>query len=326
MKHFALALAAVALVITMVDASSMLSINTKYNLRDGGQMPAFGLGVYMSNPGDETYNACSWALSLGYRLIDTAAMYQNEASVGKAVADSGIPRSKIFITTKLNTPDHGYEATLAAVQNSLHKLDTSYIDLVLIHSPYGGKLIETWDALLALKREGLIRSVGVSNFGLPHLRALKQHGREMPAVNQFEMHPLIYQERQPLLDLCKAERITITAYGSLFYGQQSHLNTPAIVDIAKAHGKTTAQVLLRWGLQMGFAIIPKSVSSKARQAQNMDIFDFDLSEGQIRTLSELQGTVGTSGSTAYWNPVDEADVDIGSTDYGEEEGAEPKDL
>jgi diketogulonate reductase-like aldo/keto reductase len=274
-------------------------------LNDGNEMPLIGLGVYMA--GERTYQAVKWALELGYRLVDTASMYENEEAVGKAVRESGVPREELFITTKLNTPDHGFDSAYEACKTSLALLQVGYIDLYLIHSPYGGKLIETFDALLKLKAEGFIKSVGVSNFGVKHLRALRQYGRPAPAVNQFEMHPMIYQERQALLKYCEENKIAITAYGSMFSGKQSALKSPTLQKIAEQHGKSPSQVLLRWGHQHGFALIPKSVSAKARQEENRNIFDFQLSAEEVNVLSGMGGELAE-----YWNPVDDAAVDLGS--------------
>ncbi|CAE7035006.1 unnamed protein product [Symbiodinium sp. CCMP2456] len=234
-----------------------------FKLSDGHTMPVMGLGVYMSQPGAESYNAVKWAVETGYRMIDTAAVYGNEESVGEAIADSGLPRSELFITTKLWDADHGFDAALAAFDASLKKLKLEYLDLYLIHSPNTGKIVETWDALLHLQAMGKIRSIGVSNFGIPHLDALRSHGRATPAVNQFEMHPMNYQERLPLLEYCKQQGILVQAYGSLFFGKQEFMDRPELANVAGAHpGFSAAHVLLRWGLQMGFQIIPKSVKQR----------------------------------------------------------------
>jgi diketogulonate reductase-like aldo/keto reductase len=186
----------------------------------------------------------------------------------------------------------------------------------LIHSPYGGKIVETWHALVKLQEDGFIRNAGVSNFGVKHLKALKEHSSVLPAVNQIEMHPLIYEERKVLLNYCKEGGIAITAYGSIFFGNMDKIGHASIKTIADAHGKTSAQVLLRWGLEHGFAIIPKSVSSKARQQENRDIFDFELTTTEMKQLDQLQSQTGAKGTTAYWNPVEEADVDLGDITPG----------
>lgn len=285
-----------------------------YQLRDGRQMPMFGLGVYVSRPGAETYNAVKWALESGYRLVDTAMLYRNERSVGDAIRDSGIPRRDIWVTTKLWDDDHGYEATLKACKRSLAELGAGidYLDLYLIHSPNTGKLVETWDALVELRRQGLVRSIGVSNFNTQHLQALAEHGRELPVVNQMEMHPLVHKERMPVLQYCLENQILVQAYGSMFFGDKGWFKDRVVQDVVGAHlGKTAAQVLLRWGLQMGFALIPKSTHQN-RIRENAEIFDFELTESEMRSLSSLQGDLG-----AYWNPLD-APVHVGRLDRGGE--------
>jgi diketogulonate reductase-like aldo/keto reductase len=195
------------------------SPSATFALNTGHQMPIVGLGVYQAPPGDVTYRAVRWALELGYRLIDTAAMYNNEEAVGRAVRDSGVPRAEVFVTTKLAAEHHGFDAAIVACKESLAQLGLDYIDLYLIHSPYGQRLVETYDALSSLKADGLIRSAGVSNFGVAHLLALEQHGRPPPAVNQIEMHPLNFNQRRALLDHCKERRIVIIAYGSMLAGK-----------------------------------------------------------------------------------------------------------
>lgn len=278
-----------------------------YELHDGRQMPVFGLGVYVTKAGDEAVNSVKWALELGYRMIDTAKIYGNERSVGEAIRASGIPREEIWVTSKLWDADHGYEQTLAAGMQSLEEMGLDYMDLYLVHSPQGGKLVETWDAMLELKRRGLAKSVGVSNYNVNHLEALTQHQRELPVVNQFEMHPKIFRERLDLIEYCESHNILVQAYGSIFFGKTEFLEDPAVVEVASQHpDKTKAQVLLRWGLQNAFQIIPKS-TKKHRLEENMKIFDFELSTAQMERLSSMGGALG-----AYWNPLT-APLDLGDT-------------
>ncbi|CAJ1394475.1 unnamed protein product [Effrenium voratum] len=283
-----------------------LSRSASFQLRDGAAMPVMGLGVYMSQPGEETYNAVKWALQAGYRMIDTAAIYGNEESVGQAIADSGLARDEIFLTTKLWDADHGFDAAQAALGASLRKLRVEYLDLYLIHSPNTGKIVETWDSLLQMQKAGKIRAVGVSNFGVKHLEALQKFNRPMPVVNQIEMHPMNYQERVPLLDFCKLHGILVQAYGSMFFGRSEFLERPEVAGVAQAKGASSAQVLLRWALQMGFQVIPKSVK-KHRIEENLGVFDVELSEEEMRALSAMQGKLGQ-----YWQPLD-APVDVGDT-------------
>jgi diketogulonate reductase-like aldo/keto reductase len=278
------------------------------SLVDGHRMPAFGVGVYMSQPGEETYNQVKWALELGYRMIDTAQMYGNEADVGRAIRDSGIPRSQIYVQSKLNTNNHGYQEAYDAIKSSVKKMGLDMLDCFLVHSPYGGKLVETWDALIQLKKEGVLRSIGVSNYGVRHIQALIDHGRPLPVMNQIEMHPLIYAERQQLVEFCNLKGIVVQAYGSIFFGQKEHLAHPTITSlVSKFPNKTPAQILLRWGLQKGFQLIPKSVK-RHRLEENMGIFDFHLTEKEMQELEKMEGRLD-----AYWNPVEDAPVDPGDT-------------
>jgi len=289
------------------------SPNDAFALRDGNQMPIIGLGVYLSAPGEETYQAVRWALEAGYRLIDTASIYGNEESVGKAIAESGVPRKDIWVTTKLWDTHHGYSEAREALEVSLRRLKLDYIDLYLVHSPNTGKLVETWDSLRQLQKEGKIRSIGVSNYGVAHMEALRTHGRALPAVNQIEMHPLNYKERVDVLEYCQQHGILVQAYGSLFAGKVELLERPEVQKVVAAHpGRTAAQVLLRWGLQMGFQIIPKS-TKQLRIQQNLEVLDFTLSEAEMATLTTMQGTLG-----AYWQPLSAA-VDIGDTSKGHPE-------
>ncbi|CAE8634717.1 unnamed protein product [Polarella glacialis] len=286
------------------------SLTAKFQLPSERSIPIMGLGVFKSKPGPETEDAVKWALEHGYRMIDTAAIYGNEASVGKAIRESGIARKEIFLATKLWDSAHGYDQAHKAIRKSLQELRVDYLDLYLIHSPNTGKLIETWDALIDMKMSGLAHSIGVSNFGIPHLEAIKAHGRELPAVNQIEMHPLNWQERKALLEWCHENGVLVQAYGSLFFGQQERLAEEAVTSAASAKGRTPAQVLLRWGFQMGFQLIPKSIK-KERILENSQIFDFELSDEEMEQLSFLKGELG-----AYWQPLD-APVDLGDVTFAE---------
>ena len=291
----------------------MTTASTVLTLNDGHTMPQVGFGVYRADPGQECYQSVRWGLEVGYRLIDTAAMYNNEVDVGRAVADSGVPREDIFITTKLNTNSHGYHRAMEATQVSLNKLQTSYIDLLLMHSPFGERIVETWDAMIQLQKQGKVKSIGVSNFGIKHLEALRQHGRPMPAVNQIELHPLNYRERKPLVDYCKEHKIAITAYGSLFSGSTERYQDPLLQSLKQKYDKTVPQILLRWALDLDIAVIPKSSSSKQRLEENLAILNFSL------TPEEVQSVAATEGPPLgqYWDPVNNADVDVGDLSFGE---------
>lgn len=275
-------------------------------------VPAFGLGVYMVPPGQETYNTVKSALELGYRMVDTAMMYKNEESVGQAVNDfmkeAGVKREDLWIQSKLETAQHGYDNTIKSVKRSIALMDLTYLDCYLIHSPFGGKLIETYDALLQLQKEGLVKSVGVSNYDVRHLEKLEEHGRPLPVMNQIEMHPMILKERQKLVDYHKKKGIIVQAYGSIFFGKTEHLESPIVKKVQAKHPeKSVAQVLLRWALQKGFQLIPKSVKKK-RLEENMNIFDFELTAHDMVSLDSMQGSLD-----AYWNPVKDAGVDLGET-------------
>eukprot|EP00435_Cladocopium_sp_Y103_P030135 s242_g7.t1 len=295
---------------------AVFSPTATFQLSDGKQMPVMGLGVYMMKQGEETYNAVKWALDAGYRMIDTAAIYDNEESVGKAIAESGVSRSEIFLATKLWDSDHGYDATIQGLERSLKKLKVDYLDLYLIHSPNTGRrrIVETWDALIHMQKQGKIRSIGVSNFGVQHLEALKEHGRPMPTVNQIEMHPMKYQDS-------KSRAVLVLRFHWLtgqfeivtpIEGKSEFLERSEVTDIVKARSSTSAHVLLRWALQMGFQIIPKSVKQH-RIAENLKVFDLELSPVEMESLSAMQGNLNQ-----YWQPLG-APVDVGDTTRGKSE-------
>ncbi|KII83773.1 hypothetical protein PLICRDRAFT_46952 [Plicaturopsis crispa FD-325 SS-3] len=261
----------------------------------GVAIPILGFGVFEN---DDCTPACTTALQLGYRHIDTARYYENEAGVGKAVRDSGIPRESVFITSKIYHPDFGYDSAREAVQDSFDNLACGPFDLYLIHSPLSGrdKRLETYRALLDARKDGLVRAVGVSNYGVKHLEEIKAAGYEMPAVNQVELHPFCQQ--RPIVEYCNANGIVVEAYSPLAQGKK--MDDPVLAEVARETGKTIAQVLIRWSLQHGFIPLPKS-ATPARIAQNADIFDFALDGPQMAKLDALDR--GKEGSVT-WNPVD----------------------
>jgi len=270
-----------------------LSLKSTVKLLSGFEMPLVGLGVYQNA---DCYPACVAALKHGYRHIDTAQMYRNEAEVGRAVKDSGIPREELFITTKVIQNSHGYDSTLKVVDESLSKLGLSYIDLYLIHSPLSGKerRLETYRALLAKRDAGAIRSVGVSNYGVHHLEEIHEAGLETPAVNQIELHPLCQQK--DIVAYCREREIVVQAYCPLIRG---NFSAPALQEVSSRVGKDPAQVLVRWSLQRGFVPLPKS-SNPQRVQSNADVFDFALSDEDLAKLDALDK--GADGAIS-WNPV-----------------------
>ncbi|PLR79653.1 aldo/keto reductase [Bacillus canaveralius] len=260
----------------------LTSMHDTVSLNNGLKMPIFGLGVYKVEEGNQTFDTVKTALELGYRLIDTAAFYENEAGVGQAIKESGIPRQDIFVTTKVWNDQQGYDSTLKAFENSLEKLGLEYVNLYLIHWPVKGKYLETWRALEKIYREGKAKAIGVSNFNIDHLRDILENGTEVPAVNQIELHPLLSQ--QELRAFCQEKNIKVEAWSPIARGRV--LEEPVLNQIAEKHGKSPAQVILRWHLQNGVIVIPKSVNP-ARLQENADIFDFELSNEDIEKINSL---------------------------------------
>jgi 2,5-diketo-D-gluconate reductase A len=252
-------------------------------LNDGNSIPQVGLGVWQT-PQEDTTRAVATALDAGYRHIDTAAAYENEREVGQAVADSGLPREDVFLTTKLWNADQGYHTTLAAFDASIAKLGVDYLDLYLIHWPMPSKntFVETFKAFAHLRDQGRVRSIGVSNFEPEHLRILIDATGIVPTVNQVELHPLLQQ--QELREVHAQLGIATEAWSPL--GQGSLLSNPTVTAVAEAHGKTAAQALIRWHIQLGNIVIPKSVTPE-RIVSNFDVFDFELSEQDMASISSL---------------------------------------
>ncbi|MEU6037447.1 aldo/keto reductase [Actinomadura sp. NPDC047616] len=266
-------------------------------LNNGVEIPQLGFGVFQV-PDDETTAAVTAALEAGYRSIDTAAVYGNEAGVGRAVAASGLPREDLFITTKLWNADQGYDATLKAFDGSLAKLGLDYVDLYLIHWPTPARDLyrDTWRALERLAADGRIRSAGVSNFQPAHLRRLMDGSSLVPAVNQIELHPGLQQRE--LRALHADHGIATEAWSPLAQG--AVLDEPSLVEIAQRHGKSPAQVVLRWHLQLGNIVIPKSVTP-ARIRENIDVFDFALSDGDMDAIAALDRGLRTGPDPDTFN-------------------------
>ena len=248
-----------------------LTINSTVTLNNGVKMPLLGLGVYQAR-GREGEQAVTWALETGYRHIDTAKFYGNEAEVGRAVKRSGLPREDIFVVTKLWNSDHGYKAARAAFQESQQRLDLGIVDLYLIHWPVSAQRGESWRALEELAAEGRVRAIGVSNYTIEHLEELLTTARVVPAVNQVEFHPWLYQKE--LLEFCRVHGIQLEAYSPLTKGER--LRDPRLEAIARKYGKSPAQMLIRWCLQHEVVVIPKSTNPQ-RIRENADIYDFEIS-------------------------------------------------
>jgi 2,5-diketo-D-gluconate reductase A len=252
-------------------------------LRGDTEIPQLGFGVFQVPP-EDTAEAVTRALATGYRHIDTAAAYQNEAAVGQAFRASGLDREDVFITTKCFNTDHGYEEARHAFKQSLERLGLDYVDLYLIHWPVPSqdRYVETWKAFIELQQEGLIRAIGVSNFQADHLRRIVDETGVTPAVNQIELHPRLQQAG---LRREHADREIVTeAWSPLAQG--AVLDDPVITGIADAHGVTPGQVVIRWHLQIGNVVIPKSVTP-ARIEENFDVFGFHLSEAEMTAIEAL---------------------------------------
>ena len=245
-------------------------------------IPMLGFGTWELE-GNSAYKPVTWALEEGYRLIDTAAIYNNEEFVGRAIAESNIPREDLFITSKVWNSDQGYENTLKAFDICLKKLGLEYLDLYLIHWPIG-KNEETWSALESLYRDGKVKAIGVSNFRVNDIKELIDAHHITPSVNQILMHPLKYKQNKDVVEYCQKENIKIEAYSPLIHGYK--LDKDIFQEIANKYKKSVPQVLLRWSLQSGFICIPRS-SNKDHIRENADVFDFELSEADMIKLNSL---------------------------------------
>jgi 2,5-diketo-D-gluconate reductase A len=254
-------------------------------LADGVEVPQVGIGVFQVPP-DETQPAVESALEAGYRHIDTAAAYRNERGVAAGIAASGVPRGEIFITTKLWNAEQGFDSTLAAFDRSIEELDTDHVDLYLVHWPVPAKdlYLESWRAFERIKSEGGARSIGVSNFRVEDLERMQREAGQMPTINQVELHPLFQQEE---LRAWHAEHGIVTeAWSPLAQGEI--LEDDTLLTIAGHHERTVAQVALRWHLQIGNVVIPKSVTPE-RIRTNLELFDFELSEDDMAAIARLDG-------------------------------------
>ena len=261
-------------------------------MNDNYQIPVVGLGTWKSEPGKTTSQAVLDSLEAGYRHIDTARAYDNETDVGRAVNDSGLPREDLFITTKLWNQHQGYEEAIEACEKSLNRLNCDYIDLYLIHWPLREKRNHSWKAFIELRDKGLCKSIGVSNFTIEHLAEIEAKFGILPAVNQVEFHPYHYQKE--LLDYCNSKNIIIEAYSPLVHAKR--MDEPKLGAISEELGKTPAQILIRWSIQRGMVVLPKSVN-KSRIIENFSVFDFDISDSTMKKLDELDESFVTC-----WDP------------------------
>jgi diketogulonate reductase-like aldo/keto reductase len=254
-------------------------------LNDGHAIPAIGFGTYQLN-GDEGADAVLTAIEAGYRLLDTALNYENEEQVGEAVRRSGVPRGEFVVTTKLPGRFHGYEETLAGFEESRANLGLDYVDLFLIHWPMPriGRYVESWKAMIHLREQGLVRSIGVSNFTQEHLTSIIQESGVVPAVNQIELHPHFPQGPMRAFH---AEHGIRTESWTPLARQRSVLDDPVVVAVANAHGVTPAQAVLRWHVQLDSIPLPKSAHAE-RQRENLDVFGFELSDAEVASIASLE--------------------------------------
>jgi 2,5-diketo-D-gluconate reductase A len=252
-------------------------------LNNGVVMPILGFGVFQIADLSECERAVVDAIDVGYRLIDTAASYENEEAVGRAIRRSGVPREQLFITTKLWIADTGYEKTKQAFQRSMQRLQVDYVDLYLIHQPYGD-VYGSWHAMQEFYREGVIKAIGVSNFHSDRVMDFVMHQEEPPAVNQVETHP--FHQQVATQQFLQENKIQIESWGPFAEGKNNIFHNEVLGGIAKKHGKTIAQVILRWLIQRGVVVIPKSVR-KERMAENFNVFGFALDAQDMSTIKSL---------------------------------------
>ncbi|HVO31127.1 MAG TPA: aldo/keto reductase [bacterium] len=274
--------------------SEPLTLRSTLTLNDGRAIPRLGLGVFQSPRGEETRAAVLAALRAGYRHIDTARVYMNESDVGEAIRESGVPREEIWVTTKLWNDDHGYDAALAAFEASRKRLGLEYVDLYLLHWPVPRLRLESWRALETLRADGRARSIGVSNFMVRHLDELLAHAKTVPAVNQIELSPFLRQD--DVVARCAKAGIALEAYSPLTKG--ARLDESHVVATAKKLGRSPAQVLIRWSLQKGFVVIPKSTREE-RIRENAAVFDFEIPAADMSALDGLDEGLHTG-----WDPTD----------------------
>lgn len=265
-----------------MDRIVLTSLEDRVEIAPGVMMPRLGIGTFRSAGGYEVEHEVAYALRVGYRGVDTASMYGNEEGVGRALSRSGIPRDDVFVASKVWNDEQGYDSTLAACERSLRRLGLDRLDLYLIHWPVARLTRDTWRAMEKLVADGLTRAIGVCNFLVPNLEDLLTFANTPPAVDQVEHHPRLQQPE--LREFCSANGITMQAWAPIMRGAVTQI--PEILDIARVHDKTPAQVSIRWILQHGVTTIPKSVH-EARIAENADVFDFELSDAEMAVMDTL---------------------------------------
>lgn len=273
-----------------------LTINSTITLANSVKMPLFGLGTYLLT-GNHGQKAIEFALKIGYRLIDTATLYNNEKIVGNALKNSKIARNEVFITSKVWNSDQGYSRTINAFNKSLSNLDVEYMDLYLIHWPVEGKWKDTWHALEDLYNKGKVRAIGVSNFYINHLEELLQIASIKPMVNQIEFHPFLY--KKDVLEFCQEKGIVLESYAPLTHGYKfNDVKSPQFLQIMEKYNKSAAQLMLRWNIQHGNVIIPKSINP-THIRENVDIFDFTISFDDMHYLDSINEDFHSD-----WDPSD----------------------
>lgn len=273
-----------------------LTLQSTVTLANGVEMPRFGLGTYKAR-GEDVEQSVLTALELGYRSIDTASMYENEEVIGRALREGGVPREDVFLTTKVWNDEQGFAETQRALARSLRRLGTDYIDLYLVHWPVREHFYETWQAMESLLAEGHARAIGVCNFLVPHLELLAEKADVMPMVDQYEFHP--YLQQPGLHAYCDENGIAVEAWAPIMRGRVDAVE--ALVEIGERHSKSPAQVSLRWLLQRGAIVIPKSVHA-GRIRENAELFDFELSDAEMAAIDALDRgeRLGRDPMTMAW--------------------------
>lgn len=253
-------------------------------LNNGIEIPALGLGVFRMDNEKEAYNSVRKAIDLSYRHIDTAKVYENEAPIGRAIRESGVSREQLFVTTKLWNEDIANDNAQKAFDTSLRTLGLDYVDLYLVHWPIKDKYVSVWKEMEKIAQSGKARAVGVSNYQENHLQEIINLKSLVPAVNQIELHP--YLSQQPLVEFCTQYDIKIESWSPLCANKNNLLQEPSLIEIGEKYSKTAAQVVLRWNIERGLIVIPKSSNPK-RQAENLDVFDFQLTVDDMQKIDAL---------------------------------------